>query len=193
MEHDIQPEDKDTAAPRRPDLSSFFSALEQVDTANDRRPQNVHSLPSPGDISATLRMLADAFTVRRSARMHESDDNTDPLDGLIGFLDETALNPPRELEGVPDSFLADLERVPKAKLKKGDSCPICANDFLDDEYPLVVRLPCHKDHVFDLECITPWLKVNPTCPMDRQRLVKEKKNEPVPADDDEEDYDDMYA
>ncbi|KAF2151903.1 hypothetical protein K461DRAFT_322046 [Myriangium duriaei CBS 260.36] len=193
VEHDIKPDQKDTETPRRPDLSSFFSALEQVDTANDRRPQNVHSLPSPGDISATLRMLADAFTVRRSARILGSDDHSDPLEGLIGFLDDTALNPPRELEGVSDTFLADLERIPKSKLKNGDSCPICANDFLDDEYPLVVRLPCHKDHVFDLECITPWLKVNPTCPMDRQQLVKEKTVEGTKADDDEEEYDDMYA
>jgi hypothetical protein len=53
-------------------------------------------------------------------------------------------------------------------------------------------LPCHKDHIFDLECITPWLKLNPTCPLDRQVLLK-KKVAPVVVDDDEEDYDDMYS
>lgn len=138
-------------------------------------------------------MLADAFTVRRSARVLSSDDHSDPLEGLISFLDDTALNPPRELEGVSDTFLADLERIPKAKLKQGESCAICANEFLEDKYPLVVRLPCHKDHIFDLECITPWLKVNPTCPMDRQRLIKEKIQVKPEIDDDEEEFDDMYA
>lgn len=60
-----------------------------------------------------------------------------------------------------------------------------------DEYPLVVRLPCHPDHKFDLECIQPWLKLNPTCPLDRKELVKKK--EPPPKDDEEEDYDEYYA
>ncbi|KAG8631282.1 hypothetical protein KVT40_000422 [Elsinoe batatas] len=193
VEHDIKADKKDEETPRRPDLSSFFSALDRVDTSHERRPQNVHSLPEPSEISAALRMLADAFGVRRSARVLDSEDHTDPLEGLIGFLDETALNPPRELEGVSDTFLADLERIPKAKLKQGESCAICANEFLEDKYPLVVRLPCHKDHIFDLECITPWLKVNPTCPMDRQRLVKEKPKVEEKQDDDEEDFDDMYA
>ncbi|TKX18384.1 ring finger domain-containing protein 9 [Elsinoe australis] len=194
VEHDIKPDKANDEPPRRPDLSSFFSALERVDTSHDRRPQNVHALPEPSEISAALRMLADAFGVRRSARVLESEDDTDPLDGLISYLDDTALNPPRELEGVSDTFLADLERIPKAKLKPGESCPICANEFLEDKYPLVVRLPCHKDHMFDLECITPWLKVNPTCPMDRQKLTKDApKVEKKEEEDDEEEYDDMYA
>lgn len=53
-------------------------------------------------------------------------------------------------------------------------------------------LPCHKDHKFDYECITPWLKLNPTCPLDRKNLV-EKKKVPPPVVDEEEDYDDYYA
>ena len=68
-----------------------------------------------------------------------------------------------------------------------------ADDIYQDPHPLVVQLPCHKDHLFDLECITPWLKLNPTCPLDRKELVK--KNAPPPPPDEEEDgeYDDMYA
>ena len=61
-----------------------------------------------------------------------------------------------------------------------------------DPYPLVVRLPCHKDHIFDLECITPWLKVNSTCPMDRIEMTK-KKPPPPPVDEEDGEYDDMYA
>ena len=61
-----------------------------------------------------------------------------------------------------------------------------------DPYPLVVRLPCHKDHRFDLECIAPWLRLHATCPLDRKDLSKKK---PPPPKDEEEDgeYDDYYA
>ncbi len=46
--------------------------------------------------------------------------------------------------------------------------------------------------MFDLECIQPWLKLNPTCPLDRKVLVK-KKAPPPPPDEEEADYDEMYA
>lgn len=48
-------------------------------------------------------------------------------------------------------------------LKKDDTCPICNMAFLEDKYPLVVRLPCHPRHWFDLECIAPWLKLQQVC------------------------------
>ena len=92
-------------------------------------------------------------------------------------------------------------------------CPICSNPFLDgkspstspnpvvpaekgmlDEYPLVVRLPCNKNHMFDLDCIAPWLKLHATCPLDRKDLVKEKEPPPPPKDEEEDgEWDDMYA
>lgn len=57
-----------------------------------------------------------------------------------------------------------------------------------------MRLPCHPDHVFDLDCVGPWLKLKPTCPLDRKVLWK-KREPPPPSNDDEDDgeYDDMYA
>ena len=67
---------------------------------------------------------------------------------------------------------------------------------MTDEYPLVVRLPCNPKHMFDLECIAPWLKLHATCPLDRKDLVKAKKPPaPPPKQDEEEDgeYDDMFA
>lgn len=90
----------------------------------------------------------------------------------------------------------ELERVPRKELKKDDSCPICSSPFLEDKYPLVVRLPCHKDHMFDLECIQPWLKLNTTCPLDRIDLEKKKVKTPAkatPAEESDGEYDDMYA
>ena len=58
-----------------------------------------------------------------------------------------------------------------------------------------MRLPCNDKHIFDLECIQPWFKLNSTCPLDRKDLAEKKKPPPPPppADEDEEDYDMMYA
>lgn len=58
---------------------------------------------------------------------------------LVEQLRDSAEHPPRELQGVPDSFLDELERVPKKSLKKDDSCPICSEPFLNGRfYP-----PCY--------------------------------------------------
>jgi hypothetical protein len=62
VEHDIADqrraaaEEEEPRAPRRPDLSTFFSTLELVDTSGDRQPQNVNSVPLPQDISAAVRL-----------------------------------------------------------------------------------------------------------------------------------------
>lgn len=99
----------------------------------------------------------------------------------------------KKIEGVPQSYLDELERVDRRALKKGMQCPICAVDFLDDEYPLVVRLPCHRDHWFDLECIGPWLMMKSTCPLDRKDLLAKKEVPKPTMEEEEEDYDDYYA
>lgn len=67
----------------------------------------------------------------------------------------------------------------------------------------MIRLPCHASHVYDLECIAPWLKLQPTCPLDRVDLLKKKNERNIPApvakgaeengDEDEDEWDDMYA
>lgn len=207
VEHNVPKDQPTSQPPRRPDLSTFFSALEHVDTSGSRAPQNQHALPHPVDVSAAFRTLANSF-----AMMQQQPDGTttttDPpvpessqpnsqnelLGRLVEELLASAEDPPREVEGVSDDFLAGLDRVAKTKLKAGDTCPICSNGFLEDKYPLVVRLPCAGSHVFDLECIAPWLKLNPTCPLDRQVLVKKREEKKVVVDDDEEDEGDMmYA
>lgn len=91
-----------------------------------------------------------------------------------------------------------LDRVPKTSLKSSQTCPICNNPFLDDEYPLVVRLPCHSTHMFDLECIRPWLRLKGTCPLDRTDFGKQEREKAEarrkkPVDDDEEEWDGMYG
>ncbi|KAI9875763.1 MAG: hypothetical protein M1830_008019 [Pleopsidium flavum] len=204
VEHNI-PEPQTTSTsrhpPRRPDLSTFFSTLELVDTSGEQRSHNnSYAVPIPGDVSAAFRTLADAFERMRQ----DGGEENNLLQSLVETLMVDAERPPREVHGVPDSFLdgkldqetLELERIPKKSLKPADVCPICNNPFLEDQYPLVVRLPCHKSHLFDLECIQPWLKLHPTCPLDRIDLLK--KSEPPPASEKEEEeedgeWDDMYA
>lgn len=195
VEHNIPAnEPKPAHPPRRPDLSTFFSTLELIDTSDEQGHYNVHALPQPDNMAAAYRLLANAFEMMRGGNsgQEQQDGGNDLLATMVQSLMENANDPPRKLQGVPDSFLDELERVPKKALKKTDTCPICCNPFLDDEYPLVVQLPCHKDHRFDLDCIRPWLKLNSTCPLDRKVLTK--KEPPVQKkDDDDGEWDDMYA
>jgi len=42
------------------------------------------------------------------------------------------------------------------------SCSICLHDFADKEK--VCPLPCHKTHVFHIECLSEWITRNSCCP-----------------------------
>ncbi|KAI9818878.1 MAG: hypothetical protein M1827_007699 [Pycnora praestabilis] len=201
--------------PRRPDLSTFFSTLELVDTSSNeqRTHNNAHAIPTPGDVSAAFRTLADAFEVMRNdgnraggvgeGQRGEGEGGNELLEQLVATLMEGAERPPREVRGVSQEFLDGLERIPKKSLKPTDTCPICNNPFLEDAYPLVIRLPCHPSHTFDLECIQPWLKLQPTCPLDRVDLLERRKEglakvvEGGKKEDEEEEeeeiWDEMYA
>ncbi len=119
-----------------------------------------------------------------------NENHADFLANMIQALQEDA-DKAEKIKGVSQNYIDGLDRVPKTRLKKTDICPICAEPFLEDQYPLVVQLPCHPSHKFDLECIAPWLKLQGTCPLDRKEL--EKKKEVIIPDADEEDYDDMIA
>ncbi|KAJ4399294.1 hypothetical protein N0V91_009577 [Didymella pomorum] len=188
VEHNISSQEETAQpAPRRPDLSTFFSQLELVDTSDPQAHTNANALPQPENMAAAFRLLANAFEMMRGRPADESGGENDLLANMIEVLRQNADDPPAELKGCPDSFLDELERVPNKSLKPTDTCPICVNPFLE------VQLPCHKDHFFDLDCIRPWLKLNSTCPLDRKELLKKKQSPSPPVEDDEEEYDDMYA
>lgn len=136
---------------------------------------------------ATFSLLADSYYQIRSSTTGPP---AELLTSLISELEEGADSPPTEVEGVSQAFLDALERVDRKKLGEG-SCPICGERFRDDEYPLVVQLPCHPKHWFDLECVGPWLRLKGTCPLDRKAVGERKKV--VVVDSEEEDYDDMIA
>ncbi|UDD55594.1 hypothetical protein AFCA_003196 [Aspergillus flavus] len=168
--------DPGTATPsthrRRPDLSTFFATLSEI--SPDEARTREHAVPVPRDVSAAFYSLAEAFDL-----MRREGDHSVPTSG----------------EGDNDLL---TQRVPKASLKPSQSCPICGNAFLEDQYPLVVRLPCHSTHLFDLECVRPWLRLRGTCPLDRTDFAKQEREKAEarrkkPVEDDEEEWDGMYG
>lgn len=175
-------------------MSSFFNQLSQIEIPAGDTPEsthnNSHAVPTPGEVAATERLLHDQFAALLPTAPTE--ENSELLESLMRFVEEQIEHPPEKPAGVPQSYLDALDRVPKKDLKKTDSCPICAEVFLDDPYPLVVQLPCHPSHIFDLECVGPWLRLQGTCPLDRKNLLK-KKEVPKPVEDDEEEWDTLYA
>ncbi|KAF3903193.1 hypothetical protein ABW20_dc0101092 [Dactylellina cionopaga] len=162
----------------RPDLSNFFTSL-SIDPSTSANISTIPEAPSEAFTS-----LARAW--QESLMGHE----------IIESLIEQLLEEGREGKsgkGVSQEFLDGLERIPKKELVEADICPICNTPFLLDQYPLVVRLPCHKSHAFDLECISPWLKLHTSCPLDRIDVTKKKTPPPPPVEDEEEEWDDNYG
>lgn len=185
---------------RRPDMSSLYSLIAEITPEVPERRTREHAVPVPGDVSAAFRQFADALQTMQ--RDNENTDN-DVLQNMIANLLSTAEQPPTEVKGVDEEYIAKLERILIKKVKQDADCPICGNEFREDPYPLLVRLPCHDSHIFDLECIRPWLLLNGTCPLDRVDLAKKerarkqkqldeiKKN--ASPDDEEEEWDGLYG
>ncbi|KAF7542059.1 hypothetical protein G7054_g167 [Neopestalotiopsis clavispora] len=176
---------------RRPDMSSFTSHLHTISReAGSTTAPTHHAGPTPVDAAALFSMVQEQMaTLANSA---PSDTNRDFLVSLIDTLRADVDNPPDEIKGVTQEYLDTLERVPKKQLKPDDSCPICAEKYADDPYPLVVELPCHGSHCFDLECVGPWLQSKGTCPLCRKDLT-EKKKPVIVEDDEEDDMDGLYG
>jgi thioesterase domain-containing protein len=136
VEHNLPTkEEKPEHPPRRPDLSTFFSTLELVDTSDPQNHHNANALPQPENMAAAFRLLANAFEMMRGRapddEQHNHGGENDLLANMIETLRENADDPPTELKGVPNTFLDELERVPKKSLKPTDTCPICVNPFLE--------------------------------------------------------------
>jgi hypothetical protein len=105
-----------------------------VDTSDPQAHTNANAVPQPENMSAAFRLLANAFEMMRGRPTEdEAEGQDDLLANMIEVLRQNADDPPTELKGVPDSFLDELERVPKKSLKPTDTCPICVNPFLEGE------------------------------------------------------------
>jgi hypothetical protein len=114
-------------------MSTFYATVNE--TYGDEESRNPHALPTPENVTATYRQAADAYEII----LTEHGDENSLLRAMIDLLDNTAGSPPKEFEGVSDTFLSELDRVPKGKLKKGDCCPICSEPFLDGENPAISK------------------------------------------------------
>ncbi|KAL2162018.1 hypothetical protein VTH06DRAFT_7803 [Thermothelomyces fergusii] len=134
---------------------------------------NPHAVPNPSDTSALFRLLQDQMGTLAT---------TAPTEGNRAFL-----------QSLVEAFLDGLDRVPRRALRGDDACPICAERYLDDPYCLVVELPCHASHRFDLECVGPWLRAKGTCPLCRKELGRRKEAVAAPkqAGEEEDEDDDM--
>ncbi|KAL5598608.1 hypothetical protein BROUX41_003465 [Berkeleyomyces rouxiae] len=217
IEHGIKPQAKRPS--RRPDMSSFDALLDQVSTSGTRTSahatfsaqshHNPHATPTPVALASLYRLVQEQLTTLASNAPPAgasttggagtgsdlgTGSNSALLASLIAELESSISDPPSEVRGVSQEFLDGLDRVPRGQLQADDSCPICAEPHLDDAYCLVVELPCHASHRFDLECVAPWLQSKGSCPMCRTDFTKKKA--PVKVEDSEEEDDDpagMFA
>lgn len=195
VEHNVRLSDSRRPT-RRVDMSSFFSLLDQLaEPAANRSPRNnPHATPTPVDTAALFRLLQDQLQMLRSTA--PTPDNHDFLGQLIASLDQDIHDPPTTLRGASQEFVDGLDRVNRKKLVPEDDCAICKVPYLEDEWCLVVELPCRGRHRFDLECVGPWLRSKGTCPMCRQEMGVKKTLPPAKGDDEgdeEENGDMMYA
>jgi hypothetical protein len=176
-------------------MSSFTSHLHQIapesSGGSTEQPGPHHAPPTPVDVEALFRLLHDQMATLSADA--PSTENRDFLAQLMSAIESDIDNPPERIRGVTQEYLDQLERVPRKQLRKDDICPICAEGFLDDQYPLVVELPCHGSHRFMLECVGPWLLSKGTCPMCRKDLTEKKKVEIPDDDEDDEDIDGLYG
>jgi hypothetical protein len=147
----------------RPDLTSFYASLANVEvpaTASasvDPIPAHVAAAAALyGDslrqsLAASEHVLASGGAGNAGGAGGDAGgDDAGEDDGVAGdaqmratvdllrnMLERVALladDPPRRVDGVPDAFLDGLERVPRARLRASDACPICAERFLDGEF-----------------------------------------------------------
>ncbi|PHH73430.1 hypothetical protein CDD83_4752 [Cordyceps sp. RAO-2017] len=194
VEHNVELASEERRPGRRVDMASFFALLNTLsEPSGTQTPHNnPHATPTPVDTADLFRLLQDQL--RTLYTTAPTDDNRAFLEQMMLAVDDDIYDPPATLRGVGQDFVDALDRVPRRTLRRDDDCAICKIPYLEDEWCLVVELPCKGRHRFDLECVGPWLRSKGTCPMCRQELGVAKKHQPVVPDDDEEDFSDMmYA
>ncbi|KAI5952481.1 hypothetical protein KGF54_003348 [Candida jiufengensis] len=168
-EHNISPSQNPERGRNHQTLSRIIdSFIHQTPNSNNQSQNHSHLIDSNNIASTTsIESLTAALNQLRTL------EHSDIANSLINILE----NEPKH-EGVNSEFLDTLERIPINQLSNEEFCPICTNKFKDDKYPLVVKLPCgqKRKHYFDLECISPWLVQNSTCPMCRTNVLEFEKN-----------------
>lgn len=171
----------------------------------------IESFISDTSVDANGQRHSGRELFNRALRTINADEGSEVLQEIVASL-ERVNDKFRPDMGVTQEFLDSLERVDVSLLPENADCPICTNRFADNEYPLIVKLPCHvkgtskKEHMFDMECITPWLKMHSSCPLcrfdvrdadsvRRERLARDLARAKAEDDEEEEEEEgwDMYG
>ncbi|KAI9888262.1 MAG: hypothetical protein M1814_000787 [Vezdaea aestivalis] len=128
VEHDVanEPQVAPGSRPRRPDLSTFFNSLSQVETSGtpDRAHNNANALPTPPDLEAVFRNLRDAFLVMQ----RDGGGNNLLLETMVNALDSDMDRLPKEVRGVSDEWLAD-----RKDLVKKEKAPLPPKELDEEE------------------------------------------------------------
>jgi hypothetical protein len=75
-------------------------------------------------------------------------------------------------EGVDEATLSSYPKLLYSQVKKGSStassCSICLVDYRETD---MLRLLPDCAHLFHLNCVDPWIRKHPTCPICRNKPV----------------------
>lgn len=81
-------------------------------------------------------------------------------------------NPTTVEEGVDEATLSSYPKLLYSQVKKGawtaSCCSICLVDYRETD---MLRLLPDCAHVFHLNCVDPWIRKHPTCPICRNKPV----------------------
>ncbi|CEG64556.1 hypothetical protein RMATCC62417_01505 [Rhizopus microsporus] len=92
------------------------------------------------------------------------------LDNLVTQLLEESQ---QQIKGPPPASNRFIQMLPEVKdLKDDDTCIICKEGLLKHGSK-VTKMPC--GHLFDKECIIPWLELHNTCPLCRYKVETEQE------------------
>jgi hypothetical protein len=75
-------------------------------------------------------------------------------------------------QGVDETTLSSYPKLLYSQVKKGTStascCSICLVDYKETD---MIRLLPDCSHLFHLNCVDPWMRLHPTCPICRNKPV----------------------
>lgn len=93
---------------------------------------------------------------------------------------EVALAYVEEEGGKTEMFLQGLKTAACAECGDKTCCTVCLEAFVIGGADRIVRLPCHREHVFHEACMWELLIGTTRCPLDRQVLIERGERPSVP-------------
>ncbi|CAB4386312.1 unnamed protein product [Rhizophagus irregularis] len=141
--------------------------------------------------------LANSFSILRDQIPNNNSNHQQFLDNLVTQLLEEANASAKGPPPASKNFIKNLPKVSKSEIKSDDTCIICAENFSANEKVNITKMPCN--HMFDKDCILPWLELHNTCPNCRYEVEsddpewkKKQKEKQIIEDSEEEDPNWMY-